>query len=105
MLLLQDYPPISLCTVMYKIGSKVLVNRKCPILNEIISPIQSAFIQHRGISDNMMLAAELIDTVRKKKGRGFFWLLFNSTCPKLTTELIGRFCKRCLSKWISHHTR
>ena len=65
----SHFRPISLCNVFYKIISKVLVNRLNPIMDSIITPYQNPFIKGRNISDNILLAHEIIDVVRKKRGR------------------------------------
>lgn len=52
---LQVFRLISLCNVSYKIITKVLANRHREILDLIISPTQSVFIQGRFICDNIIL--------------------------------------------------
>lgn len=65
----HQFRPISLCNVAYKIITKITVNRLKPLMNTLISPFQNAFMQGRNISDNNLLAHEIMDTMRKKKGR------------------------------------
>jgi hypothetical protein len=57
---LKDFRPISLCTVIYKVISKCMVNRLRPILGEIVSINQSAFVPGRLITDNALVAFECI---------------------------------------------
>lgn len=65
----KDFCPINLCNVIYKIVSKCLVNRLRPLLSELISENESAFISGRVIFDNASIAFEcmhFIDSVRNK---------------------------------------
>ncbi|XP_071699886.1 uncharacterized protein [Rutidosis leptorrhynchoides] len=66
---LKDVRPISLCNVLYKIISKVLVNRIKPILPSIVHENQLAFISNRVITDNAILAFEVLHWL-KHKGDG-----------------------------------
>ena len=49
---------INLCNVIYKILSKVIVNRLKPILKSIIFETQSAFVADRLITDNILITFE-----------------------------------------------
>jgi hypothetical protein len=62
----SDFWPISLCNIIYKMVSKVLANRLKVWLPKIISPFQSAFIQGRLISDNIIAAYETLYTMHSK---------------------------------------
>lgn len=59
--------PISLCNVLYKIGSKAMANRLKPLLHHFISPSQSAFISGRHISDNSLVAFEIAHFLKRKR--------------------------------------
>lgn len=62
----KDLRPIALCNVLYKIVAKVLANRLKKILPGIISQEHSAFVSGHNISDNVLVAFELIHFMKRK---------------------------------------
>uniref|UniRef100_A0A803NVZ1 Reverse transcriptase domain-containing protein n=1 Tax=Cannabis sativa TaxID=3483 RepID=A0A803NVZ1_CANSA len=64
------FRPISLCNFSYKVIAKILSNRLRPLMNDLISPFQSAFIPGRWIADSSILTQEIIHKIRCKKDLG-----------------------------------
>lgn len=65
----KEFRPISLCTVLYKIITKVVANRLKPLMPEITLPNQSSFVAGRHITDNIIVAKEVFHSMRRKKGK------------------------------------
>lgn len=71
----KQFRPIGLCNTIYKLITKLLVNRLRPILQDIISPHQNAFIARRGSDINFTAANEVMHSMKSKKGKkGWFAL-------------------------------
>lgn len=51
---------LDLCIFFNKLIYKILAKRICVLLNKIPSPNQTSFIKDRAISNNILLAQELV---------------------------------------------
>ncbi len=65
----SHFRPISLCTTLYKVVARIMVGRMKPLLPDIISQEQGAFVAGRNISHNVMLAQEMMWDLRRASKR------------------------------------
>ena len=54
-----NYKPISLCDTIYKVVIEIIVARLRPYLENLISPLQTSFVQGRKGVDNVILPRRL----------------------------------------------
>lgn len=64
----NQFRPIFLCNIVYKLVTKVIVNRLKPILPSLISPTQCSFVPKRQIIDKVIIVQEMIHSTRNKQG-------------------------------------
>lgn len=67
--LMAQFRPISLCTTVYKVISKIIVARIRPMMKYLISPNQVSYVPGRQISDNVMIVQEILHKFKNSHGK------------------------------------
>lgn len=70
---MTDLRLISLCNTIYKVVTKVIVNKLKPLLPSIINPTQVSFVPGRHIIDNIFILQESMHNLEMSKGRKVLW--------------------------------
>lgn len=65
---LKQFRPISLCNVTYKIITKIVAKRMRGVMSKLVAPMQCSFVPGGHSSDNIVIAQEVIHTMKKKTG-------------------------------------
>ena len=71
----QDFRPISLCNVIYKVIAKSLADRLKPVLPNYIDHSQATFIKNRHISSNIVITQEIVHSFSLKTWNNQAFLL------------------------------
>ena len=69
----SDFRPISLMNALVKLLTKVMANRLKPLMLELVSHHQSAFIKNRQISDGIPITSEIVALLRKRQANGLIF--------------------------------
>ena len=94
--IINNWRPISLLSVIYKIGSSAIANRLRKVLGKIISTNQSGFVSGRYIGDNTRLIYDLLYITQRKDIPGLLMLVdfakaFDSVSWKFMYSVLNFF--------------
>ncbi|CAI7854640.1 unnamed protein product [Closterium sp. NIES-53] len=73
---LNNYRPITLLNLSYKVLARVIANRMKTVLHQVISPEQCGFLPGRWLSNAVALVADMIDAA-KHGNEDWYMLLVN----------------------------
>lgn len=99
----SEYRPLALCTVYYKIISKILTMRLQPVLQELISENQSAFVPNRAISDNVLITHEVLHYLKNSGAKKRCFMAVKTDMSKAYDRLEWEFIRLVLERLGFHH--
>ena len=103
----NDFRPISLFNVLYKIVSKTIANRLKNLLPKLVSKSQSAFMSDRLISDNIIVVLETLHHLNTKKKVKTGYMAIKLDMSKVYDRVEWAFLEKLMAKlgfdnrWIS----
>lgn len=64
---MRKFQPISLCSVIYKALTKVIVNKLKGLMSYLIAPMQCSFVPRRHGTNNVIIVQEVVHSMKTKK--------------------------------------
>lgn len=91
----QNFRPISLLNIPYKILAKILANRMKPLLHHWILPSQTGFVPNRCILDNIFLAFEAMEwTLENHQDLSMLLLDFEKAYDRVNWTFLKKVMER-----------
>ncbi|XP_019150944.1 PREDICTED: uncharacterized protein LOC109147743 [Ipomoea nil] len=91
-----DMRPIALSNVIYRVMAKMITNRMKPLMGNLISESQSAFIPGRLITDNILVAAEVGHYLNRKQCGQVGWSALKLDMSKAYDRMEWSFLQRMM---------
>lgn len=66
---IRNFRPVSLCNVVFKWITKILVKRLRNVWGEVIAPSQASFVPGLQSIDNVIICQEIIHTLKNTKAK------------------------------------
>lgn len=104
---MSNYRPISLCSVAYKLISKIMCQHLQQCLASIISESQAAFVPRRKISDNILVAHELVSALYSKIDCSYQYVAVKADISKAYDRVEWSFLEATMtqlgfdSRWVA----
>lgn len=66
---IKHFLPISLCNVVYKVITKVLMNRLKSCIAKLVNLFKASFVSGCQVVDNIIITQEIVHSIRRSKAR------------------------------------